>query len=721
MQTPEKVLHDIFGYTSFRSIQKDVIDNVLQKKDSLAIMPTGGGKSICYQIPALIFEGVTLVISPLISLMKDQLDQLHELGIPAGMLNSSMPHEEYQATVEQVRNKQIKMLYCAPETLLQQRTIALLQSVDLSLIAVDEAHCISEWGHEFRPEYRRIIEARRLFPQAVCIALTATATTQVRSDIAKILAMDNSDQFVAGFDRPNLFIEVIEKSDAAQQALDFIMQFKNQAGIVYCFSRKLVDELTTFLQKNGVSARPYHAGLSDEIREENQELFRKDDISVIVATVAFGMGINKPDIRFVLHHDLPQNIEGYYQQIGRAGRDGLDAHCRALFSHGDAGKIQFFINQKSDSEKNLAYNQLHAILSYMESRECRRKPLLAYFADTPEQEQCGSCDNCVTPPPPERDYSVEAQKFLSCILRMEQRYGASLIIDILRGSKSAKVKSSGGMEISTYGIGKEFSKAEWMMFYRQLSSKGLIQLDLEFGALKVTPEGVKTLKGEQPFLAHISAKTSKRVRKGSTEQYGDEKLFELLRVKRKDIATEEGVPPYAVFPDKTLMEMSLFLPKNNDDLLLVHGVGKVKLERFGEEFLRIVRDYCEENEIASERDITERRTPKRVSSSAKTPKYKKSVEMYQSGMSTSAIAEHCDIKSDTVINHLAQWVTEGNPLDCDSLLEEYNISDELCFQAHSLFEQHGVAALKPTYDAANGDISYDILKLLRMWYIAGQR
>ena len=354
MHKANQLLKEIFGYSSFRPVQQQVIESILNKKDTIAIMPTGGGKSLCYQIPALIFDGLTLVVSPLISLMKDQLDQLLELGIEAGMLNSTLSDDEYAKTVSRIKDGTIKILYCAPETLLQPRTINLLDSSKPSLIAVDEAHCISEWGHDFRPEYRRIAEVRSRFKDAVCIALTATATDQVRLDIASQLKIRPESVLVASFDRPNLFIDVIPKTDPKEQALDFIQQFSEQPGIIYCFSRRQVDELSAYLNNNGIRSRPYHAGLTDNERQENQNLFRNDDINIITATVAFGMGINKPDIRFILHYDMPQNIESYYQQIGRAGRDGLPAHCRLLFGDGDVNKIQFFINQKNDPAKKTA-------------------------------------------------------------------------------------------------------------------------------------------------------------------------------------------------------------------------------------------------------------------------------------------------------------------------------------------------------------------------------
>ncbi|HRX14676.1 MAG TPA: DNA helicase RecQ [Spirochaetota bacterium] len=713
MHKANQLLKEIFGYSSFRPVQQQAIKSVLDKHDTIAIMPTGGGKSLCYQIPALIFNGLTLVVSPLISLMKDQLDQLLELGIEAGMLNSTLSDDEYAQTVSRIKEGKIKILYCAPETLLQQRTINLLDSTKLSLIAVDEAHCISEWGHDFRPEYRRIAEVRSRFNDAVCIALTATATDQVRLDIASQLKIKPDSVMVASFDRPNLFIDVIPKTDPQKQAIDFIQQFSGQPGIIYCFSRRQVDELSEYLNNNGINNRPYHAGLTDNERQTNQNLFRNDDINIITATVAFGMGINKPDIRFVLHYDMPQNIESYYQQIGRAGRDGLPAHCRLLFGYGDINKIQFFINQKNDSEKKTAYNKLNDLLSFLEKRECRRVPLMTYFSEKPSSQKCDNCDNCLTPPPDEKEYTIQAQKFLSCIIRLDQRYGASLIIDVLRGSKSEKVKKSGALNISTYGIGSELSKSEWMNLFRQMSSKGLLKVNTETGSLIVTKVGADILKGKQKFYGYITPAASPKASVKKSYLQNSE-LFEQLRTLRKQIADADGVPPYTVFPDKTLIEMTQFLPQDPDDLLMIYGVGHNKLQKFGNQFLDIIKKFCINNPSNNHQRITANNKNRKESA------HSISSKMYQAGTPVHEIAQRLSIQTSTVIDHLYKWISEDNPLDCEALLDEFNISEELCFRVHSLFEKHGVFKLKPVFEEAAGEIDYEILKILRLWYITGK-
>jgi ATP-dependent DNA helicase RecQ len=433
IQQAKSVLKGTFGYDDFRPLQEEVIGKVLKRKDTLVIMPTGGGKSLCYQIPALIFDGLTIVISPLISLMKDQVEQLHEFNIPAVFLNSSLTPGEYDRNVSIIKNGKANMLYLAPETLLMPRTRELLADVQVDCFTIDEAHCISEWGHDFRPEYRQLAEVRKDFPDAVCLALTATATPRVREDIRQILEMADSETFVASFDRQNLFLKIVDKADPVEQILDFLYTRKKQSGIIYCFSRRQVDELYMDLKDEGYSARPYHAGLSEAVRTRNQEAFIRDDVDIIVATIAFGMGINKPDVRFVVHHDMPQNIESYYQQIGRAGRDGLRADCLLLFSHSDTQKINYFINQKDEKEKKVAREHLDSLLKYLETTVCRRVPLMAYFGETYRKDDCGMCDNCLTLDSDKEDLTVQAQKFLSCVVRLDERYGANYVVDVLKG------------------------------------------------------------------------------------------------------------------------------------------------------------------------------------------------------------------------------------------------------------------------------------------------
>jgi len=428
VQQAQETLSHVFGYTAFRHAQQDIIRSVLSKQNTLAIMPTGGGKSLCYQIPALITQGLSIVISPLISLMQDQVRQLHELDIPAVLLNSTLSDAEYQANIASIQSGSCKLLFLAPETALQAPIISILKSVDIAYIAIDEAHCISEWGHEFRPEYRQLHLLTQDFPQAVIIALTATATPRVRDDIKRQLAISDNSEFIAHFDRPNLYIEVMMKDGAYQQTRAFIEQHKGQSGIIYCQSRASVDELSTKLAKDGYSVAPYHAGLNSQKRGQYQEQFVQDNIDIVVATIAFGMGINKPDVRFVLHYDLPKNIESYYQQIGRAGRDGLDADCLLLFSYGDTGKIRYFIDQMiNEQEKRLANMHLQQMLALAETTECRRIPLLQYFGEELIEENCQKCDNCLNEDVQQQDLTVAAQKLCRVYIVLVSVLGRAIL------------------------------------------------------------------------------------------------------------------------------------------------------------------------------------------------------------------------------------------------------------------------------------------------------
>ncbi|HSK88204.1 MAG TPA: DNA helicase RecQ, partial [Anaerolineales bacterium] len=582
MLTPAEVLKNTFGYDEYRSQQQPVIDNIMAGRDTLAIMPTGGGKSLCYQIPAILFDGLTVVVSPLIALMKDQVEQLRSAGVPAVFLNSTLSPYAYQENMEAVRSGEVKLLYLAPETLLTPRIFALLDSVRISLLTIDEAHCISEWGHDFRPEYRQLVTVRKRYPKAICLALTATATARVRADIKSTLSFTQSNEFVASFDRPNLYIEVRPKTDAVRQTLRFLDRYKDQSGIIYCFSRKQVDDLAATLVKKGYSARPYHAGLEDEQRRANQDAFIRDDAQIIVATIAFGMGINKPNVRFVLHYDLPKSIEGYYQEIGRAGRDGLPAHCLLLYSYSDVAKQRYFILQKEGDERRSAQQHLDAIIHYAEDESiCRRKPLLKYFDEPYPAEKCGACDNCIAAPPVFIDITIPAQKFLSCVKRCGERFGAGHVIDILRGSKGERVLRLEHDKLSTYGIGLDLSEKQWMALAHQLVQQGYLIQDGEFRTLSLTPKATDALRRRSPITGQPLERTERRtlisIESGEVVEREEKialpqietnnALLAQLRAKRKQMADEAGVPPYVIFSDKTLVEMAAYYPQSPQSLL----------------------------------------------------------------------------------------------------------------------------------------------------------
>ena len=610
MENSGKILKRVFGYDEFRPLQKEIIENILKKNDVLVIMPTGGGKSLCYQLPALIFQGLTIVISPLISLMKDQVEQLRELGVDAVFLNSSLAHEEYQRNITRIKSGKVKLLYIAPEGLLRPNMLDFFSSMRVDCLAIDEAHCISEWGHDFRPEYRALSEVRKRLPDAACAALTATATTQVRTDIRNTLELGSAGEFLGSFNRPNLFIRIVPKVNPVNQLLQLVRNYPDQSGIIYCFTRKKVDELYDVLGKEGFSVKPYHAGLPDSDRKQNQELFIRDDVRIIVATIAFGMGINKPDVRFVIHYDLPKNIEGYYQEIGRAGRDGLRSDCTMMFSYADIHKVKYIISQKEEREQRIARIHLSSILQFVESDMCRRKPLLDYFGEKYAGNNCEMCDNCMDDKKDSVDITIPAQKFLSCVKRTGEIFGAGHIIDVLRGSKSKKILKFGHQKVSTYGIGNDLSKKQWFQLSRQFIQKGLMLQDMEFGGLKLTPGAYEVFRGNETIFG-VFEETDEptEVRKKATDLDYDEELFNRLRKKRKELADKSSMPPYIVFSDKSLVEMSAFLPMNHSSMKRIHGVGEVKLEKYGGHFLDIICRYCEENDIDEKQPDIKKKSP----------------------------------------------------------------------------------------------------------------
>jgi ATP-dependent DNA helicase RecQ len=498
-----QVLRQTFGFPRFLPVQSEAIVRILQRQDALVVMPTGGGKSLCYQLPGLLFEGLTVVVSPLVALMQDQVSQLGAVGVSAACLNHMVPIHEHTAITNRARHGHLKLLYVAPETLLRPEILVLLEQSRLACLAIDEAHCISEWGHDFRPEYRQLQDVRRRFPQAVCLALTATATPRVREDIRGLLGIAAEGEFVASFNRPNLFLAVESRHDALAQVLAFLESRHGQAGIIYCGMRKQADELCAALNANGWPALPYHAGLEDAVRRRNQERFRHDEAPLMVATIAFGMGINKPNVRFVVHAHLPKDLESYYQEIGRAGRDGLRADCLLLYSRGDAMVHRHFINQGTETERPGREARLQALMRFAEARDCRRQPLLAYFGETLGQP-CGHCDNCVQPATGEMtDASAAAQKFLSCVKLTGQNFGPAHIIAVLRGSRAAKVLARRHDRLSVFGTGKEHSTEQWSALAHQFIRLALLEQDLEFGSLHLTPKGWDVLNGKAKALVPL--------------------------------------------------------------------------------------------------------------------------------------------------------------------------------------------------------------------------
>lgn len=589
-------LKQYFGYDSFRPLQREIVEASLRGEDVLALLPTGGGKSLCYQLPALLHGGLTLVISPLIALMKDQTDALAANGVPATFLNSSLDAATAARRVEGLDRGEYRLLYVAPERLAMPGFTVGLKRWNVARFAVDEAHCVSEWGHDFRPEYRRIALLREQYPQLPILALTATATEHVRKDIEHYLALKTPQLFIASFDRPNIRYHVIEKHDPFKQLLAFASARSTESGIVYVQSRNGAEDLATRLTEAGITALPYHAGLTPSQRSRNQELFIRDEIRVICATIAFGMGIDKPNVRYVAHYDLPKNLEGYYQESGRAGRDGLPSDCVLFFSGGDAAKQRRFIGEIADErERRAAEARLRQMVEYGATAHCRRRYLLSYFGESP-REGCGNCDNCLTPR--ERiDGTLAASKMLSCIYRIRQHSGFSTgahhVIDVLLGTATEKVTARGHDRLSTFGIGADVAKNEWLAIASELLRVGYVEHDSVHRTLTITSEGLEALKQRRSveyFKPMTAGKAKKRRRDGSGREMPlQERLFETLRALRKRIADEQGVPPYVVFSDATLRELCTNKPVTTAAFREIGGVGDVKLQRYGEVFVEAIR------------------------------------------------------------------------------------------------------------------------------------
>jgi ATP-dependent DNA helicase RecQ len=593
------VLQTVFGYPVFRGHQADIIEHVSQGGDALVLMPTGGGKSLCYQIPSLVRDGVGVVVSPLIALMQDQVDALAELGVRAAFLNSTLSFDETVRTERRVRNGDLDLLYVAPERLLTPRCLELLEASKIALFAIDEAHCVSQWGHDFRPEYIKLSVLHERFPNVPRIALTATADPQTRAEIARNLQLEEARQFVSSFDRPNIRYQIVEKANGRKQVLDFIQEeHDGDAGVVYCLSRKKVDETAEFLASHGINALPYHAGMDNAARSANQSRFLREDGIVMVATIAFGMGIDKPDVRFVAHLDLPKSIEGYYQETGRAGRDGLPANAWMAYGLQDVVQQRRMIGESEadDTFKRVQGGKLDAMLGLCETLNCRRVRLLDYFgqASTP----CGNCDICLTPPV-SFDGTVQIQKLLSCIYRVDQRFGAGHVIDVLRGIDSDKVKQWRHDKLTTFGVGQQTAEAEWRAVLRQAIALGLIEVDHEaYGSLKLTQDARPVLRGERQVQLREYRKPVKAKRQTTratdyTEaglSAEEQAIFEKLRWWRVETARKHNVPAYVIFHDATMREIARIKPGSLDDLRNVSGVGEKKLETYGEEIVSLIAE-----------------------------------------------------------------------------------------------------------------------------------
>jgi len=595
-KSPLDTLKEVFGYTSFRPFQQEIVERLINGEDLFVLMPTGGGKSLCYQLPALLRPGVALVVSPLISLMKDQVDSLLTAGVRAASYNSSLSAVEARKTLARLHDGQLDLLYVAPERLMSEGFLERLKGIEISLFAIDEAHCISQWGHDFRPEYRQLSRLRELLPGPPIIALTATAEPHTQKDILTGLKLKHARTFITGFDRPNIRYTVMDKVKPASQLLKFLTLHQGESGIVYALSRKRVESVTADLNRAGIKAIAYHAGLTPTLRQEAQEAFQRDEVQIVVATVAFGMGIDKSNVRFVVHYDLPKNIESYYQETGRAGRDGLPAEALLLFGYGDIAIARGLIDQGGNAErKRIEIQKLNTMVGFGEAQSCRRRILVGYFGEKPEAD-CGNCDICLNPPEL-IEVTEDARKALSCVYRVGQRFGMGHVIEVLRGSKNQRLMQLGHDRLSTYGIGKDKDQEYWGALLRHLVHHGFLHQDLDnYSILTLTEaarpllQGVTTLTMARPRTRPVAAPKGAAKRRGvATDFEYDQGLFDRLRALRKRLADQEGVPPFVIFSDATLAEMAARRPRDREAMLSINGIGHHKLEHYGDQFLEELR------------------------------------------------------------------------------------------------------------------------------------
>jgi len=699
----EQALKHFFGYDSFRPGQRQIVQAALGKQDLLIVMPTGGGKSLCFQLPALLQPGLAIVVSPLIALMQDQVQALRDNGIGATFLNSTLSNAEMRSRERDILNGKIKLLYLAPERLLAERFLPFLeliqQQIGISAFAVDEAHCVSEWGHDFRPEYRQMQLLRDLYPDIPLMALTATATERVRQDIMEQLELRQPFIHIASFNRPNLYYEVRPKTQESYGELFELISETSGAAIVYCLSRRQVEELARKLQGDGIKALPYHAGLEDWERAANQTRFIRDDVQVIVATIAFGMGINKPDVRLVIHYNLPRNLEAYYQESGRAGRDGEPARCTLFFSYSDLKKVEWMLDQKeNENERRIAYQQLRQVIDYAEGTDCRRTIQLSYFGES-FPGNCDCCDNCRYPQPVE-DWTVEAMKFLSCVARSKERFGMVHIIDILRGSQNKKVRQNGHDRLSTYGIGKDKTAEEWKMLARSLLHQGLLDQTTDgYSILKLNKHSWEVMRRKSSVKIAVPKKQAIASQK-KTAASGD-MLFQRLRVLRKKLADAQGVPPYVIFYDSTLTQMVQRQPQTLDAFADLDGVNIHKARQYGQCFISEIKAYCQQQSSAS------------LSPGGKKSRFSLSntlsltLELYKQGLSAEEIANYRNLKSTTILGHLAELIEMQQPVDVDKLVPPKR--QEPILQA---IKQVGTASLKTIYEHLLESYSYGEIRLV---------
>jgi len=682
-------LKENFGFEKFRPNQEEIINCILSGKDTLAIMPTGGGKSICFQLPALVFSGITIVISPLIALMKDQVDSLKANGIAACYINSSQSSKEQELHIENLKSGKVKLVYVAPESLSFLENA--FSQIVVSLIAIDEAHCISAWGHDFRPAYTNLGYLKNRFPSTPILALTATADKATRTDICEQLNLNNPATFVASFDRKNLSLEVRPALDRVKQIIDFIKSKPNESGIVYCLSRKTTEELSEKLQKIGISAKAYHAGLDNKIRSKTQDEFINDECQVVCATIAFGMGIDKSNVRWVIHYNLPKNIEGYYQEIGRAGRDGLPSETVLFESYGDMIQLQNFASQGLNADVQLA--KLERMKQYADALSCRRKILLSYFGEL-VSENCGNCDICKNPPA-FFDGTIIAQKALSAISRLKESESLPVIVDFLRGSKNASIYDKGYQDLKTYGVGADISWHDWNQYLIQLINLGYCEIAFhQQNRIKLTSFAKKVLfDGEKVQLTTVQKINKEKFETQTTKtKSSTNSLFEFLRKLRAEIAKEEEVPAYVIFNDATLRQLEIQRPMSDTEFLAIDGVGKAKLEKYGHVFIKAIIEFQKIKKVKAKKENTT---------------YKETLVLFQNGMTVEEIALKRKLGVPTIISHLAKLYSDGQNIDLSVFINE----DEIAKIADAKIKLDSPTALKPYFEFFEEQIPYDKIRI----------
>lgn len=703
-------LKKIFGFASFRPNQEKIIRSILDGRDVFAVMPTGGGKSLCYQLPAGLHRGICVVVSPLISLMKDQVDGARTTGLRAAYCNSSQTPAEMERVLRRLQHGGLDLLYVAPERFSMEQFLSRLSTTNICLFAIDEAHCISEWGHDFRPDYLTLSAIKNKFPGVPVAAFTATATHYVQRDITSRLNLHNPYTVRASFNRPNLFYQVVRKDDPEQQILQFLKEQKGDAGIVYRTTRESVETTAGFLQRHGIQALPYHAGLDNATRQKNQDMFNRDEVQVIVATIAFGMGIDKSNVRFVVHGDLPKNIEGYYQETGRSGRDGEPAHCQLLFGRGDIPKLRYFIEQiDNDRERSIAAQKLNQMADYATFRVCRRRQLLSYFSEDYFDKNCGACDVC-TDSWEAVDVTTEAQMAMSAIARTKQRFGAGQIVDIVRGANTKKIREHGHDHLKTFGVGRHHDKKFWQNLIDALIEREcLIPSDDLYPHLRLSPKGVAVLRGEKSFsFMKPKEKPAAKAASAAAGEYNPQ-LFERLRRVRRELARKENVPPYIIFSDKTLHEMCRLFPQTARELLKISGVGEKRYDKYGRAFLGEIRAFVQENSALFQKSLPEE--TKKPSAAEPIPRGQSlsvTGRLAMQGLHFSKIAEIRELTVATVSQHLERLFKQGEPIDINN-----QVGSEKREEIESLFHTLGAEKLTPVVNELQGRVTYEEARIVR--------